>query len=862
MAIYNEILIWASNKPAFLKDALRRIISSSSINQTDIDELVSLLKKENGDTSVTLNAIPIDNTHIPATVATGTVYPKLISIKDPINVCALHNQGHLQFPNSGLTVVYGNNGSGKSSYSRILKKLCWSRNSNVELKKNVFSPSASQQKVDFIIELNGTSTPFQWLENSPTHSALSSIFVYDNDCGNVYVNNENPTQYKPIGIDVLERLIPVLNDISQELNSEIVTYNTQKPILDATLSVTQTAQWFANIESKPRTEIDTYIQFSPSNLARKQQLFDLINSQNPQQNIQNLTSLKERIENYVQQFQRIEERFNETLIQEIRNLRSRYESVKQAYDIATKELNGLNTIAGFGTNPWRTLWDAAKNFANSNAMTDGQNFPSAASMEKCVFCQQDLDEAAKQRLLGFSRFILNDVSTQLSAIQREIEQKTSDYNNLVVAPLENFTELLQYITDFQIQHGAFTQSVNLAKTALINHLKIGDAISVTVNLISIFIGNLLPNITVQIEQNNQLLNNRNALITEYNELVSKEFIFSHKTTILQYFDEYKYKTWVGVCQAQLSTNIVSRKIGEFMQDQAVTLQHREFINHLSYFNQDLSSKVLISKTRTTQGSTFQKCGLNGIAHTIDSVLSEGEKKVIALSNFLADCTIDNRKNTIVFDDPVTSLDMDYRDLIANKIIELSRDRQIIVLTHDLSFLRLLIDTHKSLITTDCHIIGIDKFNGISGIVTDEIPYLAKNVDERVDSIRRILREHDALNIADAHGRETKLDSARKRFRFLIERSVEEVLANKTYERFSKNIHLKKGNLSSFIVVEQSDVDFLLGLFGKYSIAEHDGGTSIIPQLPTKSIIEQDIRDYMDWKNSFKAKHRTFVQTYN
>lgn len=862
MAIYNEILVWADNKPLFLKDALRRIISSTTITQTDIDELVLLLKKENGDTTVTLNAIPIDNTHIPITVATGTVYPKLISIKDPINVCALYNQGHLQFSNSGLTVVYGKNGSGKSSFSRILKKLCWSRNSNIELKKNVFNPSASQQKVDFIIEVNGTNIPFQWLENSPTHSALSSIFVYDSDCGNVYVNNENPTQYKPIGIDVLERLIPVLNDISQKLNSEICTYNTQKPILDLDLINTISGQWYSNIESKTSKEIDIHIQFSQSDTIRKKELFTLINSQNPQQNIQNLTSLRGRIENYIQQFRSIEERFNETSIQEIRNLSSRYKSVKKAYDIASIELNGLNTIDGFGTNPWRTLWDAAKNFANSNGMTDGQNFPSTTSIEKCIFCQQDLDEAAKQRLLGFSKFITNDVSTQLSALQIEIKQKTTDFNNLIIAPFENFTELIEYITDFQIHYETFNLSVNSAKVALLDHLNNACEININVIPISNQIENLLSNIAIQLEQNNLLLDNRNALVTEYNELVAKEFLFNHKTTILQYFDEYKYKVWIGVCQAQLSTNIVSRKIGEFMEDQAVTLQHQEFINHLSYFNQDLSSKVLISKTRTTQGNTFQKCGLNGIAHSIDSVLSEGEKKVIALSNFLADCTIDNRKNTIVFDDPVTSLDMDYRDLIAYKIVELSRDRQIIVLTHDLSFLRLLIDTHKSLITTDCHIIGIDKFNGISGIITDEIPYLAKNVDERVDSIRRIIREHDVLNLADAHGRETKLDSARKRFRFLIERSVEEVLANKTYERFSKNIHLKKGNLSSFIVVEQSDIDFLLGLFGKYSIAEHDGGTSTIPQLPTKTIIEQDIRDYMDWKNNFKAKHRTFVQTYN
>ncbi len=294
----------------------------------------------------------------------------------------------------------------------------------------------------------------------------------------------------------------------------------------------------------------------------------------------------------------------------------------------------------------------------------------------------------------------------------------------------------------------------------------------------------------------------------------------------------------------------------------MNLQHQEFVTHLNYFNRDLASKVLISRTRTSQGNTFQRCGLNGINDSINSILSEGEQKIIALSNFLAECTIDNRQNTIIFDDPVTSLDMGYRDLIATKIVQLSQNRQIIVFTHDLSFLRLLIDTHKTTTTTDCTVIGIDKYNGISGVVTDEIPYLAKNVQERVDSIRRILNEHDALGLTDAHGRETKLDSARKRFRMLLERSVEEVLSNKTYERFNTNIHLKKGNLLSYIVTEQTDVDFLLGLFGKYSVTEHDGGTSTIPRLPSKTEIEQDIRDYSTWKDGFKTKLRTLQATYN
>jgi len=862
MSIYQEILDWSQQRPDFIKDALRRIVLNSTINQSDIDELVQLLKKENGDTTITINVVPFDNSHIPSSTGSLAHYPRLTSLEQPINICALHNQGKLQFPSSGLTVVYGNNGSGKSSYSRILKKLCWSRNSNIELKKNVFTQDSNSQQVDIEIDINGTSTRFQWVENAPSHSALNSINVFDTNCGDIYINSENPTEYKPIGIDVLERLIPVLNAISQSLTNEVAVYTTTKPPIDQLLNTTPTGQWYSNFESLTKPVIETYIQFSSENAARKQELHQLINTQNPQENIKNLTGLKARIDNYAKQFEVIEGLFNEEKITELISLRTSFENTKKAYDVLTNEVKGINTIDGFGSNPWRILWDAAQKFALSNGMSDGVKFPSSSSLEKCVLCQQDLDETAQKRLLGFNQFISNDVSTQLTNIQNGINGKIQFLKSLTTFSFDNFKELTQYIPDFEKDFNEFSNTVEILKANLIDYLEKGTELNTQINTFSINIRGLVPNIDAQLLQNNQLLRNRNALTTEYNELIAKEFLFNNKVQILKYYDELKYKEWISRCQSNLNTNSISRKIGALMENQAISLQHHEFINHLNDFNSDLAAKVLLSKTRTSQGNTFQKCSLDGINHSIESILSEGEQKIIALSNFLAECTIDGRKNTIVFDDPVNSLDMDYRDLIANKIVTLSQDRQIIVLTHDLSFLRLLIDTHKAVNSSDCEVIGIDKYNGISGIVTDEIPYLAKNVQERINSIRRILTEHDALQLTDAHGRETKLDSARKRFRMLLERSVEEILSNKTYERFSKNIHLKKGNLSSYIVTEQSDIDFLLNLFGKYSVTEHDGGTTTIPQLPNKTVIEQDIRDYSTWKDGFKTKLRTFVASYN
>lgn len=355
MSVYQDILDWSRNKQAFVQDALRRLITSTTLTQNDIEELVLLVKKECGDTTISLNPIPLDNTHIPTTIAVNGNYPKLISLANPVNIGALHNQGCLQFRNLGLTVVYGDNGSGKSSYSRILKKFCWSRNPSVELKKNVFIPSTEQQQVEFVLENNGSSVSYTLREDSPSNPILSSIFVFDNDCGDIYINNENPTQYKPVGIDILEKLISTFNSITQVFSSYIDSYNTKKPILPQNLLQTRISLWYGSIETLQREEIDSQISFTQIDTERKDGLIKLTDTQNPEQNITKLRNQRARINDNLQQIERIETLFNEQNINEIRANRATLESVEQAYQITTTELQDINTLEGFGTDAWRTL---------------------------------------------------------------------------------------------------------------------------------------------------------------------------------------------------------------------------------------------------------------------------------------------------------------------------------------------------------------------------------------------------------------------------------------------------------------------------------------------------------------------------
>lgn len=75
-----------------------------------------------------------------------------------------------------------------------------------------------------------------------------------------------------------------------------------------------------------------------------------------------------------------------------------------------------------------------------------------------------------------------------------------------------------------------------------------------------------------------------------------------------------------------------------------------------------------------------------------NTLSTGDKSVLALAFFLASLASDSRlaETIVVLDDPFTSLDEFRRTFTANEIKKLvSKSKQVIVLSHDKTFLRLL-----------------------------------------------------------------------------------------------------------------------------------------------------------------------------
>lgn len=86
-----------------------------------------------------------------------------------------------------------------------------------------------------------------------------------------------------------------------------------------------------------------------------------------------------------------------------------------------------------------------------------------------------------------------------------------------------------------------------------------------------------------------------------------------------------------------------------------------------------------------------------------AILSEGEQKVIALADFIAETSITTINKGVIFDDPVTSLDEERKSMIAERLVSISENKQVIIFTHDLVFVSSLINNATDLnVENVCH----------------------------------------------------------------------------------------------------------------------------------------------------------------
>ncbi len=117
MALEEQIVEWSATRPAWQRLVLRRVATGDALSNKGYDLLIDdiVANKHGQDVTFGLEDLPQTTAEDPPV--------RLVSIKKPEHVNALASEQPLTFEPNGLTIVYGDNGSGKSGYARLLKRI-------------------------------------------------------------------------------------------------------------------------------------------------------------------------------------------------------------------------------------------------------------------------------------------------------------------------------------------------------------------------------------------------------------------------------------------------------------------------------------------------------------------------------------------------------------------------------------------------------------------------------------------------------------------------------------------------------------------------------------------------------------------
>jgi hypothetical protein len=197
VSIIQEIQAWSDDQPVWQGDAMARLFDNGALSETDLEDLFAILKAEHGiEDPKKRIAKKLSAAQIPAPTVSGDQIT-LHALKDLANVNKIAEKQRLAFANHGLTVIYGDNGSGKSGYSRVLKRACRARDQKEPIHPDAYLPAAKTgtAKATFEVSINGTPQELSWTDGQPAPDALSSLAVFDSHCARSYLDQEGNFAY-------------------------------------------------------------------------------------------------------------------------------------------------------------------------------------------------------------------------------------------------------------------------------------------------------------------------------------------------------------------------------------------------------------------------------------------------------------------------------------------------------------------------------------------------------------------------------------------------------------------------------------------------------------------------------------------
>ena len=859
-SVLNRILSWSRTRPLWQRDALRRIVLDGYPNEAALNEILDLCKKEHGDYTVTLTAEPLTEDHIPINPRADESI-SLSSIANAVGVNQLASRQSLSFETTGLSIVYGQNGTGKSGYTRILKKACRSRHAG-EIMPDVYNQSHSESASADLsyLRANGKIEHIQWKDQSKSPEVLSAITVFDKEAASVHIQKKNEVWFRPFGLDVPEDLVRVCQYIKSCLNAEKDNLAAKRNAifenptwsarseLGKVLSALQHDTDLAEIEAAtPFTEKDeTQLNQLQSDLA-----------QDPALAAEKQHAYATQLDQMTEYLSRIERALKVEAIQALFEAKQRFNESRTAADTAAHDAFSELTLQGVGEPVWSNLWESARAYSKS-MRNEGNVFPPPAG-DICVLCHQEIDNTTATRMLGFEEFIKNDTETKAAEAKKELDDA-----------MDKFRELEVHVRKVQFAYrGLKSRNFPLAKS-VIRYIAIAKLVQkqTLAKLLSKEVrhpANLPDPLTeaVKAEAKEALEyasslktqsdgSNRETILAKLENLRDRkhsvDFLEIARTEVIR----LQALHMIENCLRDTASAAITH-FGNGIANDLITPHMKEnFKNEIvELAKKDMRVEVVCSGKL---GSTQYQVKLFGNKNAqVHDVLSEGEQTCVALASYLTELTNAAHVSALVFDDPVSSLDHKWRLNVATRLVKEAKVRQIIVFTHDMVFVNDLIQlaADQEIPIALSH---LTRGPNEVGIVNKDLPWTASGIRDRIDKLEKSASKAKLIfNLGNDEYYKVWVSSLYSKLRATWERALEDVVFANVIVRHRD--YINTNNLMRVTALDKNDVEVFRCNFKKCCelVDAHDPSRGHDPEPPGPEEIIDDIRNLRDWTDTLRER---------
>jgi hypothetical protein len=848
---------FAAEQPAWQGELIRRVYERGAVQEQDVADGVKMVRQSEGleaaDGPVPAPLRPIDPQN---TAADPSV--RLLGVSDLVSVNRLPRGARLRFAELGLTVVYGENGSGKSGYCRVIKAAC---GGGPVVLPDVFAPGADTTSATITYSVDGTTEAFEWTAGAVLPDSLARVTVFDAVRAPLYVDEERRLGFLPRGLEVLPALGRMLTAMGEQFDADLRLAAAGIPIIGVHAppgtSVRRLLDRLVPGETPPSDdEIDAIAHLTGDERSELTQL-ETSFARDPAATAGRLEAAAARLRSLDTAFRSALEVLSPEAGQGLIELIRTLDEARQAAQLVSQAaFDGVTVLPAAGSEPWRLMFEYARAYMAIAA--PDRLFPDASDDAVCPLCQQVLGPDARDRLRHFAEFMTAEAQARLADLSRRVDEARKELSRIWI-PTQLDVSALGLVDPEDVpgigEIAAALEELRVRLEARRRAMAELDAGGTHDFPTAPTAAPGLPELALLLEDRAGGLRTaagdetRTGLLHRLEELRARAALEGEREAVGRLRSHLEMIAALRRCKAACDTTAISRKNSELRHRYLSAEFERNFREELARLG--LENLAVRPADRTERGEHLVSIALDAAMRArIREVLSDGEIRAVGLAGFLADCRRIGASPPIVLDDPVSSLDHQRIRAVAERLVDESQRRQVVVFTHSILFLWELWDQavarRVSLAPQWLRVEG-----GVPGALTeDTVPWEAAGVGTRLGGLEQRLAE--ARRIGDLTGEEFRR-AVRLYYgdlRDTWERLVEELLFNGVIGRFTPGVHTQRLRM-----VEVTDDDFRIidTNVTRASQFEHSQALGREQSLPTHPEMEADLRALRDFRDAIRAR---------